>query len=168
MKKNIIVSLCLMMSLFISCSSGDSSTDSEEHLSSFIEPPLNFLITEEQFLIENGTPEFSYQGLLRYDPIYSGEKARSFDFYRNDLMDKYNLASVNFYHNEHNLEFMLNWLTDKYGEPTLEQDPTVSGAMFYYWENLTEPFYINLGFSTDFSREDGSLFVSYVSTANGW
>ncbi|MCL8009500.1 hypothetical protein M8845_18915 [Gelidibacter japonicus] len=152
--------LAIIFVLFLSCSSENSNNS--ENLTSFNEPPLNFLISQEQFITENGQPNSTIGATLFYTSNQNGEIDRTFDFDRNNQIDSYFLNNVSFNSNQNNLDFMLKWLTNKYGEPILEIDYQSSPYYIWYNNNTSYNYIVNLVFSTDLQSEDAILIVAYI------
>ena len=154
--------LFTLTSLF-SCNSDDSSEmdNNSEIILDFQEPPLNFLINQAQFITENGQPDNIIGATLYYNSDENGEIERIFDFDGNNFSDSYFLNNVHFNSNQNNLDFMLNWLTNKYGEPILEQESPSTQYYIWYNTNTSFEYIVQLVFSTDLEREDALLFASY-------
>ncbi len=125
MKTNItITTLILITFLNFSCSSDDSSSSKKRLLTDFTEPFLGFCISEEELLTKLFEPDDMVgqtEALYKFYQPQNGVEEVRYKIIKNQLDDEYLYKNTNveFYPNDPNFEFMMDWLANKYGEPEL-------------------------------------------------
>ena len=151
MKSKITLTLILFYALSnFSCSSDDSSIPEEEKLSSFTEPFLQFCISEEELL--NNLPEAD-EVMVRYK-IKKNQLDDQY-FYRN--------TNVEFHPHTENFEFMMDWLTAKYGEPRFTQIESYLDT-YYFNEPRGEEYDYNVVLNVSNENADSDkLFLAYLT-----
>ncbi|PZD76753.1 hypothetical protein [Mesonia sp. K7] len=167
MKTKITFIIILFISFFnFSCSSEDSSIPEDELLKSFTEPFLVFCISEDELLSNLPEPDevigqaettyTFYRTQNGVEEVRYNIKKNTYDeqyFYRNN--------NVEFYPHEQNFEFMMNWLSDKYGEPSFIQIESYLDT-YYFNESGEYDYNVVLNVSNN-SAESEALFLAYFT-----
>ena len=169
MKSKITLTLILFYALSnFSCSSDDASIPEDEKLSSFTEPFLQFCISEEELL--NNLPEAD-EVMVQPEALYTfytnenGIKEVRYKIKKNQLDDQYFYRNTNveFHPHTENFEFMMDWLTAKYGEPRFTQIESYLDT-YYFNEPRGEEYDYNVVLNVSNENADSDkLFLAYLT-----
>lgn len=163
MKKSI---LCFFILLAFSCGSDDNESDNSNLLYDFREPLLEFCINEEEFLNLVPTPDEiieTYGTLYVFNDPQSGVKEIRYLIYQDFIDDFpiYDNVNVEIYFSQENFYFILDWLTDMYGQhEILEAVPYYDT---YYWD--TNDYTVKLNVSNE-SNDSNTIFIAYEKYCN--
>lgn len=167
MKSKITLTLFLFYALSnLSCYSDDASIPENEKLSSFTEPFLQFCISEEELLSNLPDPDevmAQPASLYTFYATENGIKEIRYKVNKNQLDDQYlyNNTNVEFHPNSENFEFMMDWLTAKYGEPNFTQIESYLDT-YYFNEPRSEDYDYNVVLNVSNENADSDkLFLAY-------
>jgi len=153
----------LITILFFSCSN-DDSIDSSLLVSHYIEPNLQFCISQQELIDIEGEPDVikPFVGtLLYYNNPQNGVKEIRYLIEKPIYKDSYfyTNSNVELFPNQKNFDYILNWLTNKYGTPEIIE--VVPYFDTYYW--ITSNYDVKLNISND---NDDRLFIAYVNSCD--
>ncbi|WP_422105030.1 hypothetical protein [Winogradskyella sp.] len=149
----------------LSCDSDDSSIDPSQLLSNFQEPNLNFRISPEELKMQEGEPDldngFFFTYLNPQNAVTEYRYVILTDFLTQEPF--YAHVNVDIYANQQNLDYIVNWLTDKYGTPEFSQFG--DGSQGYEWFLNTEAdddlFNISIVYSGDGIGTEETFLVDF-------
>ena len=168
MKSKITIISILFFTVFnLSCSSDDSSLNENEKLNNFTEPFLGFCISDEELLNNINEPDNvteQPESLYKFYQTQDGVEEVRYRITKNRYDDQYlyNNTNVEFYPGRQNFEFMMNWLTNKYGEPRFTQVEVYLDT-YYFNQSGEYDYNVVLNVSND-NADSVQLFLAYFTS----
>ena len=161
------ISILMITLLNLSCSSDDSSIPKNELLNSFTEPFLEFCISEEELLDNLPEPDdvmVQPEALYTFYSTENGIKEIRYKIKKNQLDDQYFYRNTNveFYPHNENFEFMMNWLTAKYGEPIFTQVESYLDTYYFNEPRGEYDYNVVLNVSNE-NADSEKLFLAYFT-----
>ena len=166
--------ILLVLTLFISsCSSeNESSVDSSELLTEFIEPIPEFGINSSEYIsmygiaLEHNTFSDGDENLI-YEMDYSGEISREIKFRccSNNGEAVFGYAYILINENMQNLEFLTDFFNSRYGNYTLIPEPGPSETETRQWI-VPNDMTINLNYNFSEDSATDYFWLTYQDNSN--
>lgn len=161
MKNKLFICLLILLSN-ISCSSDE---DYSNNINNFQEPIINFGLTREEFKNLYGEPINIIGDSFYYPSRFNGEKELIYVFLETTFNSGeyvYKFNNAHYIANQNNVNFLLDYYTNKLGIPEFIQDGSSVDSYVWRIANTSIDYKVSLNYSRDINREDAILFTAYT------
>lgn len=170
MKKNSLLHI-LILTIILSCSNSDDSNDipSEFLLENFVEPSIDFGITQDEFRTQfSEQPDQDELGQITMFTPQNGVYQINYVFLPEGIYEDgdpvyYYFFNVIFYEYQHNFDYISNFLTQNYGEVDEVRNLAGENSISYEWyEDGFDIYLVIDADGLDASSDPPNLLLTYT------